>query len=143
MIFEEEIERDYGPLRPDVKEAVEKHLECGILENGFKRVVCGTCKEEFGSNDEIFDLTLLFEPGSIETAWQGRPGVEVLFTEEGSRKFAEITGANVNKRMAILVDGKLVTAPLIRAKISGGRAIINGIFTHEEAERIARGIIRE
>jgi hypothetical protein len=47
VIHEEEYEREYGPLRPVVRKAVEKYLECGILENGFARVVCGTCKAEF------------------------------------------------------------------------------------------------
>jgi len=45
--YDEEFEREYGPLRPVVGKAVEKYLECGILENGFARVVCGKCKAEF------------------------------------------------------------------------------------------------
>jgi len=47
VIYEEEYERQYGPLRSVVRKAVEKYLECGILENGFARVVCGTCRSEF------------------------------------------------------------------------------------------------
>ena len=45
--LEEKFERTYGPLRPVVGNAVEKYLECGILENGFARVVSGKCKAEF------------------------------------------------------------------------------------------------
>ncbi|MFQ6105426.1 MAG: hypothetical protein ACE5OP_14225 [Candidatus Glassbacteria bacterium] len=47
MIYGEEFEREDGPLRPVVEKAVQKYLECGILENSFARVVCGNCKAEF------------------------------------------------------------------------------------------------
>jgi len=47
VIYEEKYEREYGPLRPVAGKAVQKFLECGILENGFARVVCGKCKAEF------------------------------------------------------------------------------------------------
>jgi hypothetical protein len=47
VVYEEQFEREYGPLRPAAGKAVEKYLECGILENGFARVVCGNCKAEF------------------------------------------------------------------------------------------------
>jgi len=47
VIYEEQYERQYGPLRTVVRKAVEKYLECGILENGFARVVCKNCKAEF------------------------------------------------------------------------------------------------
>ena len=47
VMYEELFEREYGPLRPVVGKAVEKYLECGIVENGFARVVCSNCKAEF------------------------------------------------------------------------------------------------
>jgi len=47
VLHEEQFEREYGPLRPVVGKVVEKYLECGILENGFARVVCSNCKSEF------------------------------------------------------------------------------------------------
>jgi hypothetical protein len=47
LLYEEEYERQYGPLRSVVKRAVSRFLECGILEYGFARVVCGNCRAEF------------------------------------------------------------------------------------------------
>ena len=46
-VYEDEFERDYGPLRSVVKRAVYRFLVCGILEYGFARVVCGNCRAEF------------------------------------------------------------------------------------------------
>ena len=66
--------------------------------------------------------------------------ISINFTEEGKYKWSKITGENIGKNVAILIDQKLVTAPIIRARIDQGKAIINGGFTKEEAEIIAEGI---
>jgi preprotein translocase subunit SecD len=76
------------------------------------------------------------------TEWQGHPAVEMKFTEAGGERLAQITGGNVGKRMGMIVDGKLMAAPVIRAQISGGVAVINGEFTDEEARRVAAGLGR-
>ncbi|MDE3268698.1 MAG: protein translocase subunit SecD [Pseudomonadota bacterium] len=52
------------------------------------------------------------------------PEVSLRFTGPGGRRFAEVTGENVKKRMAIVLDGIVESAPEILAKISGGRASI-------------------
>ena len=44
------------------------------------------------------------------------------------------------KRLAILIDGRLITAPMIQETISGGEVQISGNFTKEEAEDIAKGL---
>ena len=62
--------------------------------------------------------------------------VSMNFDTQGRRKFAEITGANINKRLAILLDGTVQSAPVIRSKIVGG-AQIEGTFTFEEANYLA------
>jgi preprotein translocase subunit SecD len=68
------------------------------------------------------------------------PKVFVTLTDEGGSKFADFTEQNIGKNAAILVDGKLVSAPRINAKIVEGKLIIVGYFTYEEAEKIAQGI---
>ena len=70
-----------------------------------------------------------------------RPQIEVTFTAMGREKFAQLTRANLNKRVGILVDGQLLSAPTIRAPIEHGKALIIGDFTEQEARRIADGII--
>ncbi len=68
----------------------------------------------------------------------GMPEVGLEFTREGAKRFAKVTGENVGKRLAILLDDKIISAPSIRSAISGGRAVIQGRFTNEEAQRLSR-----
>ncbi|MBN1180648.1 MAG: hypothetical protein JXB49_00070, partial [Bacteroidales bacterium] len=70
-------------------------------------------------------------------------GISVIFTEDGGKKFAEISKDNIDRMLGIVVDGKLIAAPVIRVPITGGKAFIEGKFTLEEAKRIARGIVGE
>ena len=63
--------------------------------------------------------------------------VRLNFNAAGARKFARLTGENVGKRLAIVLDGEVYSAPVIKDKISGGRASISGHFTTEEAHDLA------
>ncbi len=65
------------------------------------------------------------------------PYVSIDFTSKGGRVFAKVTEDNVGKRMAIVLDGIVRSAPVIREKILGGSAQISGSFTHEEAADLA------
>ena len=71
---------------------------------------------------------------------QGRPAVELILKSEGVNKFKELTAQNVGKRCGMVLNGNLLSVPIIRDTISGGRAIITGIFTETETENIARGL---
>jgi preprotein translocase subunit SecD len=59
------------------------------------------------------------------------------FNKKGGRVFARLTGDNVNKRLAIVLDNTVYSAPNIRSKITGGNAIIEGSFTMEDARDLA------
>jgi len=61
------------------------------------------------------------------------PYVMVAFDSEGAKRFADITEKNIHRRLAIILDGKVHSAPVIRERIGGGRAQISGNFTTEEA----------
>ena len=63
--------------------------------------------------------------------------VALSFTPSGARQFERVTGENVKKRLAIVLDGKVYSAPTIQEKISGGRASITGRFSTEEARDLA------
>ncbi|HNQ35680.1 MAG TPA: protein translocase subunit SecD [bacterium] len=65
------------------------------------------------------------------------PVVDLEFNSEGARKFAEVTAANVNKRLAIVLDGIVQSAPVIREAIPSGKAQISGRFTTQEANDLA------
>jgi len=68
---------------------------------------------------------------------QGQPIVTLKMNREGARIFARVTGANVGKRLAIVLDGKVASAPNIKDKIPSGNAIIEGNFSMEEAKELA------
>ena len=72
--------------------------------------------------------------------WRDEYAVEVKFSEPGKIKWAEATGNNIGKNIAILVNDVLVTCPVIKARIDKGIAIINGGFTESVAEEIAESI---
>jgi preprotein translocase subunit SecD len=65
------------------------------------------------------------------------PYVSIDFDKKGGRDFARITEANVKKRLAIVLDDKVYSAPVIQEKITGGKARITGNFTTEEARDLA------
>lgn len=65
------------------------------------------------------------------------------FTREGGLKFAKVTEQSVGKRLAMIADGKLLSAPNIHEPIKGGSCEITGNFTREEASAIAETIEKE
>ncbi|MBF0126186.1 MAG: protein translocase subunit SecD [Magnetococcales bacterium] len=67
----------------------------------------------------------------------GEPLVSIVFNHQGARKFAQLTGEHVGERMAIVLDDKVYSAPVLREKIEGGRAQITGNFTMEDAHDLA------
>ncbi len=76
-------------------------------------------------------------PGDPNDLGQGRWVVNMDFSSEGGDDFARITGANVGKQMAIVLDDIVHSAPNIRERIRGGSAIITNIDTGEEAKDLA------
>ncbi len=65
------------------------------------------------------------------------PFVSLGFDSEGARRFGDLTGKYVKRRLAIVLDGKVYSAPVIREKIAGGNAQITGSFTADQAHDLA------
>ncbi|MEW6002198.1 MAG: protein translocase subunit SecD, partial [Nitrospirota bacterium] len=65
------------------------------------------------------------------------PYVSLSFNAAGANLFEEVTGANVKKRLAIILDNVVYSAPVIQEKISGGNAQITGSFSMEEAKDLS------
>ena len=65
------------------------------------------------------------------------PYVSIRFNPAGAKIFEDITGQNVKKRLAIILDGNVYSAPVIQERISGGNAQITGSFTMDEAKDLA------
>ncbi|MGC9031267.1 MAG: protein translocase subunit SecD [Minisyncoccia bacterium] len=77
---------------------------------------------------------LEFNPNTYE------PVVLLEFNEEGAKIFEELTEKNVGKRLAIFIDGNLISAPQVREKITGGKAQITGKFTVEKAKELVKNL---
>ena len=65
--------------------------------------------------------------------------VSVRFDSAGMKRFAQLTRSNLNNRLAVLVDGKVLCAPILKSALSRD-AIISGNFTRQEAEKLAEAL---
>src|SRR3546814_15681902 len=67
----------------------------------------------------------------------GAPAVNFRFDSPGGRRFARATQANVGKHFAILLDGRVISAPAINEPILGGPGIVAGTFSTENAKYLS------
>lgn len=67
----------------------------------------------------------------------GAPGVSFTLTSRGGAMFADITGSNVGRRLAIVLDNRVQSAPNIHERIPRGQGSITGSFTEEEAQNLS------
>lgn len=77
------------------------------------------------------------ETAGISPDSLGRMGVSLSFNSEGARLFEDATGRLVGRQIAIVLDGVVISAPVVQSRISGGQAQITGRFTADEASRLA------
>ncbi|MBI2063932.1 MAG: protein translocase subunit SecD [Candidatus Yanofskybacteria bacterium] len=77
---------------------------------------------------------LAFDPNTSQ------PEISLELNDEGAKLFAEITKRNIGKRVAIYVDGMVISAPVVQGEIEGGRAVISGGFTIKEARDLANNL---
>jgi len=82
---------------------------------------------------------LVFGNGS-NAGLQNTPTVSITFNDEGASLFEKITKENVGEQLAIFLDGTLMSSPRINEGIAGGKAIISGNFTPEEARDLVRNL---
>lgn len=81
-----------------------------------------------------------FKHAQVEFTQLGAAQVAIEFTDEGGKLFEEITGRNVQKKVAIFVGGDEISAPVVQQKISGGQAVITGTFSAKDAQELARDL---
>ena len=68
---------------------------------------------------------------------QNRPVVTMTMNDEGARKWARLTGDNIGRNIAIVLDGVVYSAPNVNSEITGGRSEISGHFTVDETTDLA------
>jgi preprotein translocase subunit SecD len=81
--------------------------------------------------DELTDAKQAFEPKTNAAV------VSITFNQQGGEKFAKLTSENVGKRFAIILDGKVLSAPAMHEAILGGSAQISGSFNVQSATQLA------
>ncbi len=82
------------------------------------------------TGDQLVDAQPAFDQNN-------RPAVNFRFNPAGGRAFGQYTAANIGNPFAIVLDGEVISAPVIQAHISGGAGIITGRFTVEETTQLA------
>ncbi len=126
---EEDILREFGPQIPSDDEILfERNMDKAtgrVTKTPYlirKRVVL--------TGDVLTDARVSI--GEFQNAY-----VSINFDNTGAKLFERITAENVKKRMAVILDGTVYSAPVIQERISGGRAQITGSFSMEEANDLA------
>jgi len=86
------------------------------------------------TGSDLKETSVGFDPNT------GKPQVQLVFTADGSKKFADITKRNVNKIVAIVLDDMVIEAPRVNQPILSGDAVISGGFTRESAAALSTSL---
>ncbi len=96
--------------------------------------------QKFYVEDSVYLLNKDLESAKVLES-EGMSQVLVKLKESAKQTFANFTSKNIHKNAGMIIDGKLLSAPVIRAEIDSRQLIIMGFFSEDEAEKIAEGII--
>jgi preprotein translocase subunit SecD len=77
---------------------------------------------------------VITEAKATFSAQDAQPEVLMSMNDEGTSKWARITGANIGKQIAIVLDGAIYSAPVVQSRIPSGNSVINGIGSLDEAK---------
>lgn len=118
-------------------------VENGIVPAG-TRILAGDEKRSDGQvakyaiiSRVVLSGDMLVDAHTVFDQQNGEPVVSFRFNPAGAKKFAEITSENIGKPFAIVLDNKVITAPVIRSAIIGGSGVISGNFTVESANDLS------
>ncbi|HTL47378.1 MAG TPA: protein translocase subunit SecD [Verrucomicrobiae bacterium] len=95
-----------------------------------------------GSSNLLLKSDALLTGDHLTNAWVGfgqlgEANVQIQFDKAGAKQFDQVTFQNTGKRLAIVLDEKVHSAPVIRDRIPNGQAVISGNFTSEEANDLS------
>ena len=91
----------------------------------------------------LLDQAAIQSAAIVTNSFIGQPTnivVDFKLTPTGTKQFAKITRANIGHRLAIIIEGRVINAPVIRAELTGGEGQISGDFSTDEATEIAAKI---
>ncbi len=119
------------PLLEFKTEDTETPQAVSVDENGVVAIdPFGQFKSTQLTGRYLSKAVLEFDPNTRQ------PIVSLVFDEEGSKLFEQITEENIGNRVAIFLDGAPISTPVVREAISGGKAQITGTFTPQEAKQL-------
>jgi protein-export membrane protein SecD len=119
---------------PDVKVIMPKGAS--IFENKEENKECCVLDEVLLTGSAIKNAKVSFDERS------GQPMVLVEFNKNGEKAFASVTKKNKGKQLAIVLDGVIQVAPIIRSEICDGRAVIDGNFSGPEEAKLLATVLR-
>jgi SecD/SecF fusion protein len=102
-----------------------------VEKNGKKEKLLVKKRPEL-TGDQVTRANATFEQRGYEVA--------LSFNTEGGRTFQRVTRDNINQRLAIVLDGEVISAPVIQTEISNNSAVITGNFTADEAKNLASAL---
>jgi len=102
-----------------------------FLEQGLASIIGSKPKETNLTGKDLQRTQVIFDQAS------GIPQVQIEFTSEGAKKFADITKRNIGKIVAIVLDDQIISAPVVQQEIVGGSAVITGSSDVNEANRLS------
>jgi protein-export membrane protein SecD len=123
-----------GKTKPDIAKLLPKGTELFRADSG---------DEDRRARYYVLSATVgltgsYLENAHVTTDQQfGYPNISFTFNKEGGKIFENYTGDNVGKYLAIVLDGVVHSAPVIKSRIGGGSGVIEGSFTMEEARSLA------
>ncbi|NQT89648.1 MAG: protein translocase subunit SecD [Candidatus Omnitrophica bacterium] len=123
------VSSDPEKLKEALSSKVPEGYELKETEDGEKLIL-----EEAG---EVTGADLVNAIVKFDQSAFNQPIVGITFNKEGARKFAKLTGENTGRRLAIVLDGVVKSAPVIKERIPGGEGVIQGRFSPEEANDLA------
>ena len=112
LVYEKVKDRDTGEVIEEVPYLVEEETQM--------------------TGEVITDAVIAFDSSK-----GGRPYVHIEFDRRGESIFENVSGDNVGRRLAIILDNTVYSAPVIQSRITGGAAIIEGSFPLDEAKELA------
>ncbi|OGX15590.1 MAG: hypothetical protein A2166_02315 [Omnitrophica WOR_2 bacterium RBG_13_41_10] len=124
------VSQDLEKLKEAIAGNVPEGFELKYIQEDNEPILVETQSALTG--DSLANASIKFDQSSFN-----EPIVSLEFNAQGAKKFAEITTNNIGKRLAIVLDGKVQSAPRIREAIPNGEAVITGRFTPEQAQDLA------
>lgn len=136
-----ELKRVLGKTAKLTFHLVDEEANLERARNGYAPMGSKIVKYEDGSDVLVIKKKIVVSGDELTNAQaqfqDAQPVIHFSFNQLGAKKFGEVTSKNRNKRLAVVLDGGVLSAPVINGPIMGGDGIISGNFTVESATELA------